>query len=90
MSHLTLAPYVLGEADGTDPKIVFPVQTPAAFVQVESPGRGRFIVKASNRDGVPIAIEAAKKYVRAHPIRLGQLYDQLIALQRETAERAAR
>ena len=77
MSHVTLAPYLQTEEDGSDPRITFPVTTPAALVMVESRARGRFTVRGANPDGVRIAIAVARDYVRSHPIALGRLYAQI-------------
>lgn len=77
MSHVSLDPYVLSEPDGTDPRITIPVSTPAALVFVESRRPGVCTVKGDDREGAPIALEVAKKYIRAHRTRFAELYAQL-------------
>ena len=77
MSKVTLTPYILTDANGSNPRIMIPVDTPAAFVMVESPRRDQFLVSAVNRDGVRIAIDVAKQYARSHRPRFDQLYSQM-------------
>lgn len=77
MSEVTLAPYILTESNGSDPRIMIPVKTPGALVMVESRTPNRFLVRANNRDGVSIAIEVAREYARSHGSRFDTLYAQM-------------
>ncbi len=77
MSHVSLDPYVLSEPDGTDPRITIPVSTPLSLVFVESRRPGICTVRGEPREGAPIALETAKKYIRAHRTRFAELYAQL-------------
>lgn len=76
---MSVPPYVRMSPDGSDPRVTFPVRTPTTLVFVESRAHGRFTVSTSDRSGVPMAIEAAKAYIRAHPKRAAELYGQLNA-----------
>lgn len=77
MSKVTLAPYILTDADGSNPRIMIPVKTPAALVMVESRTRGRLLVRESNKDGATLAIDVARQYVRLHHRALDRLYGQM-------------
>ena len=77
MSEVTLTPYVLTDADGSNPRIIIPVKTPAALVMVETRVRGRLLVRGSGQAGARIAIEVARDYVRSHRSRLDALYGEL-------------
>lgn len=84
MSKVTLAPYILTDADGSNPRIMIPVTTPAAFVMVESRRPDSFVVASANRDGVRIAVDVAKAYVTSHRSRFDQLYSQMERIHRST------
>jgi hypothetical protein len=77
MSEVALAPYILTDDNGTNPRIMIPVKTPAALVMVESRARGRLLVRGSNRDGATIAITVARRYLRLHHNRIDGLYSQM-------------
>ncbi|MGE0785317.1 MAG: hypothetical protein AB7S26_06500 [Sandaracinaceae bacterium] len=79
LSHVTLTPYIVSDPDGTDPRIVFPVSTPAAFVMVETRVPGIYIVKARNRNGVPQATAAARAYASSHRELIARLYARVVA-----------
>ena len=77
MSEVTLAPYILTDANGSNPRIMIPVKTPVALVMVESRARGRLLVRGANRDGATIAIAVARRYLRVHQVRIDGLYSQM-------------
>jgi hypothetical protein len=85
MSEVTLAPYILTDANGSNPRIMIPVKTPAALVMVESSARGRLRVRGSNRDGATIAITVARRYLRVHQKRIDGLYERLASNHRAEA-----
>jgi len=82
MADVTVPPYILTDPDGSNPRIMFPVKTPAALVLIQSRSPGRFRADPGSSDGVPIAIEVAKRYVKAHPTALDRLYSQMERIQR--------
>lgn len=77
MAEISLAPYILMDADGSNPRIIIPVKTPAALVMVESRIRGRLLVRDADAQGAHLAIDAARRYVRLHRRRLDVLYAQM-------------
>jgi hypothetical protein len=77
MSKVTLSPYILTDANGGNPRIMIPVKTPAALVMIETRLRGIFTASSESGEGVPIAINVAKAYVRSHQARIERLYLQL-------------
>jgi len=77
MSEVTLTPYILTDANGSNPRIIIPVKTPAALVMVESRVPGRLLVRGPGEAGAKIAIEVAREYVRSHRSRLDALYGQM-------------
>ncbi len=89
MSEVTLAPYILTDANGSNPRIIIPVKTPTALVLVESRTRGRLLVRETDKDGAGIAIDVARQYIRLHRRRLDVLYGQMERIRRSTsADRA--
>jgi hypothetical protein len=89
MSEVTSAPYILTDANGSNPRIMIPVKTPAALVMVESRARGRMLVREAKEDGASIAIGVARRYVRMHGPTLDVLYGQLERIQKSTSSGAA-
>ncbi len=84
MSEVSLAPYILTDANGSNPRIMIAVRTPAALVMVESQVPHRFLVRSHNRDGVNIAIDLARQYARTHKGRLDVLYAQMERIRQST------
>lgn len=77
MSQVSITPYVLTDPDGSNPRLVIPVSTPAAMVVVESRARERYTVNSAYTEGVRVALGVARKYVRAHRSRMETLYAQM-------------
>lgn len=76
MIEVSVPPYILTDADGSNPRIIIPVKTPAALVMVESRTRGRLLVRDANAEAKS-AIDTARQYVRRHRRRIDVLYAQL-------------
>ena len=77
MTQVTVAPYILTDADGSNPRVVFPVSTPAALVFVESRAAGSYVARTPTGDGARVAVVAARAYAKSHRARLARLYAQL-------------
>lgn len=77
MTKLSLPPYILTDADGSNPRIIFPVSTPTGLVYVESRLVGSYVARPSTGDGARIAVVAAREYGRSHRARLTRLYAQM-------------
>lgn len=77
VTQVTLAPYILTDADGSNPRIVFPVSTPAALVLVESKAAGSYVARTPTGDGARIAVVAARAYAQSHRGKLARLYAQM-------------
>ena len=77
MVEVSVPPYILTDADGSNPRIIIPVKTPAALVMVESRTRGRLLVRDAGAEGAHLAIDTARRYVRLHRRRLDVLYAQM-------------
>lgn len=84
MLRVTLAPYILTDADGSNPRIVFPVSTPAALVLVESRTAGAYVARTPTGDGARIAVVAARAYAKSHRATLASLYAQIDRIERST------
>jgi hypothetical protein len=89
MSEVTLAPYILTDANGSNPRIIIPVKTPAGLVMVESRARDRLLVRETNQDGARHAIDVARQYVRLHRNRLDGLYGHMERIQKSTSTGSA-
>ncbi len=77
MTHVSLAPYILTDADGSSPRIVFPVSTPAALVMLESRSKGTYVARDAGGEGILVALVAVRAYAKAHRRQLDRLYAQM-------------
>ena len=77
MIEVSVPPYILTDADGSNPRIIIPVKTPAAVVMVESRTPGRLLVRDASAEGARCAIDTARQYVRRHRRRIDGLYAQM-------------